>query len=346
MLTVEDINNFNADDAGVANGAYFGFPFAAEKCQLQLISVPWDVTVSYGDGTAKGPQAILHASTQIEIYDDQYPEAWHKGIATLEPLTFADEHNREVRKKARLIIQELESEHNTLEDDERETLYNNVNEACQLLNDEIYNQAKQIIQAGKTPSLVGGDHSTPLGLIKALAEKESFGILHLDAHMDLRDRYEGFQYSHASIMRNAIELPGVEKITQVAVRDYSLQEMSFAKTKNNIEQFTENVINAKKFQGTSWHTICTEIVETLPRNVYISFDIDALAPYNCPSTGTPVPGGLTFQETTYLLKVLHESGRKVVGFDLVEVGFNEENEWDANVGARILYKLALLTLAS
>ena len=346
MLTQTDIDNFHADDAGVTNGAYFGFPFEAEKCQLHLITVPWDVTVSFSDGTALGPNAIIEASTQIEIHDDHYPAAWQKGIATLEPLEFAVENNRETRKKARLIIQELESEHKTLEDQEREELYADINTACETMNEEVYNMAMSIIEQGKIPAIVGGDHSTPLGLIKALSEKQPLGILHLDAHMDLRDSYEGFTYSHASIMNNACKLSGVEKITQVSIRDYSLQEVNFASKQSKITLFTENSLNSKKFNGDTWHKICTEIIDTLPQHVYVSFDIDALSPDNCPTTGTPVPGGLTFQEVSYLLKILHESGKTVVGFDIVEVAPSETSEWDANVGARILYKLALLTLAS
>ena len=346
MLTQEDIDNFNADEAGVNNGAYFGFPFEPEKCQLHLITVPWDVTVSFHDGTSHGPKAIIAASTQVEIHDDHYPQAWQKGIATLEPLEFAVDYNHETRRKARLIIQELESTHNTLEDKEREELYSDINTACEKLNVEVYNTAKNIIEQNKIPALIGGDHSTPLGLIKALAEKQPLGILHLDAHMDLRDAYEGFTYSHASIMNNASKLTGVEKITQVAIRDYSLKEVNYAAKQSKITQFSENTINSKKFKGDTWHQICSEIIDTLPQNVYISFDIDALTPDNCPATGTPVPGGISFQEVSYLLKTLHESGRKVVGFDMVEVAPSETGEWDANVGARLLYKLALLTLAS
>lgn len=346
MLTQVDIDNFNADDAGVTNGAYFGFPFEPEKCLLHLITVPWDVTASFHDGTSLGPKAIVEASTQVEIHDDHYPAAWQKGIATLKPIGFASDNNHEIRREARLIIQELESEYSTLEDKERDNLYLNINNACEQLNTEVYNTAKKILNQGKIPALIGGDHSTPLGLIKAIAEKQPLGILHLDAHMDLRDNYQGFTYSHASIMNNASKLSGVEKITQVAIRDYSLKEVNYAAKQSKITQFTENNINSKKFKGDSWHKICSEIIETLPQNVYISFDIDALSPDNCPSTGTPVPGGISFQEAAYLLKTLHESGKKVVGFDLTEVAPNETGEWDANVGARILYKLALLTLAS
>jgi agmatinase len=110
--------------------------------------------------------------------------------------------------------------------------------------------------------------------------------------------------------------------------------------------FTDFEIAEEKFQGMTWHEQCEQIIEQLPSNVYISFDIDGLTPDNCPTTGTPVPGGLSYQEAIYLLKLVAESGRKIVGFDLVEVAPAEEGEWDANVGARLLYKLCNLAYKS
>jgi agmatinase len=104
---------------------------------------------------------------------------------------------------------------------------------------------------------------------------------------------------------------------------------------------------SKAFEGTTWAQQCQEIIAHLPEKVYISFDIDGLAADNCPATGTPVPGGLSFNQALYLLEKVVASGRKIVGFDLVEVApADKQDEWDANVGARMLYKLCGLILKS
>ena len=99
--------------------------------------------------------------------------------------------------------------------------------------------------------------------------------------------------------------------------------------------------------GGHWDDCCRRIVGELPRTVHVSFDIDGLSPELCPNTGTPVPGGLSFAEARHLLRVLAESGRRVVGFDLVEVAPGPRgDDWDANVGARLLYKLIGCALRS
>ena len=204
----------------------------------------------------------------------------------------------------------------------------------------------QWLEAGKKVVLLGGDHSTPLGYLQALAERhDDFGILQIDAHMDLRESYEGFQYSHASIMHNALELPQVSKLFQVGLRDFSESEFNRAGQDPRIAQFTGRELHKNRFAGISWHEQCLRIVADLPAKVYISFDIDGLDPSLCPHTGTPVPGGLGFEETLYLLDQVVQSGREIIGADLVEVAPGED-EWDGNVGARILYRLCALLAAT
>lgn len=202
---------------------------------------------------------------------------------------------------------------------------------------------------GKIVGLVGGDHSTPLGYMKAIGERHgSFGILHIDAHADLREAYEGFTYSHASIMFNALkEIPSLTRLTQVGIRDYCDAEAGMIKSDSRIKTFFDADLATERFGGTSWKELCSRIISTLPDKVYVSFDIDGLSPDNCPSTGTPVPGGLSFNEAVFLLSELSNSGKTIVGFDLNEVAPNPDNEddqWDANVGARVLYKLCNFAL--
>lgn len=326
------MNDFDPDATGVANGAYFGFPFSVEYSALTLVSVPWDATVSYREGTAAGPAAMIEASTQIEIYDAAFDaDLWKKGIATVPVDPWIERAGRKARKAAKKVIAHVER--GGLETDAKVAKpLAEVNAASEELNRRIEAQCAEQLAAGRVVGLVGGDHSTPLGLIRALsASGKKFGILHIDAHADLRDAYEGFTYSHASIMRNALSLEGVERLVQVGLRDFSRSEAEFAASEGRVV----------------WHTDpCRDwdrVVAALPQNVYISFDIDGLERALCPSTGTPVPGGLTWHEALGLLQAVRASGRRVVGFDLTEVAPGEE--WDAIVGARLLYKLCLLTLS-
>lgn len=207
-----------------------------------------------------------------------------------------------------------------------------------------YERTLAVLREGKVPGLVGGDHSTPLGAIRACAEKGGpLGILHVDAHMDLRESFEGFRYSHASIMWNVLEtVPGVTRLVQVGIRDMGEGEVRVAQAwGDRVRTFYDDQWAEALLAGRPFASLVAEAIEALPRRVYVSFDIDGLDPCLCPHTGTPVPGGLSFHQAALLLEALGRSGRNVVGFDLVEVCPGED-EWDANVGARILYKLCAL----
>lgn len=342
---------FSPDDVGVANGNYFGLPFTPDNAALVLLSAPWDVTVSYNHGTAEGPEAILAASTQVELRDAHYPEGWRRGIATAEVDPWIAEASERLRGEAEQVITHLENGGSTTDKQIEEPLAA-VNAGSEKLNEIIFSQASEFLTAGRIVGLVGGDHSTPLGLMRAVAASldkrgERFGILHIDAHADLREGYEGFVYSHASIIYNAIQLPQVERLVQVGIRDFCGAEASLAAESNGrIVQFDDYTLARNAFEGkATWQDQCDRIIERLPRLVYVSFDIDGLSPDNCPGTGTPVPGGLSYREAVYLLARLVESGRRIIGFDLTEVAPTlNDGEWNANVGARILYKLANLTL--
>ncbi len=340
---------YNPNDVGVDNGNYFGMPFTTDEAELVLVSVPWDVTASYGGGQSYGPDAIIGASTQLDFYDAVSPDQWKRGIATA-PIDYTiQDHSAMLRGDARRVIKYLEEGGTMLDASLLSSRRSRVNSGSEKMNKAVYDQTKEWLDKGKLVGLVGGDHSTPLGFIKALAERHgSMGILHIDAHCDLRHAYEGFTYSHASIMYNVLnEVPQVEKIVQVGIRDYCDDEVELAQGTPRVDQFADYAIAARAFEGTTWAQQCDEMVECLPQKVHISFDIDGLAAENCPSTGTPVPGGLSFNQAVYLLDKVVKSGRKIVGFDLVEVApANKDDEWDANVGARMLYKLCGLILKS
>lgn len=341
------ISDFNPDDPGVANGCYFGLPFTPEESALVILPVPWEVTTSYGAGTARAPQAVLEASLQVDLYDEHNPGGWRRGIGTL---TLDDDWSLlsdRLRAEAVRVIDTLAGGGDSDTEAMQRTLAR-INEGCERLNEYIYQGACRLLDAGKRVGMLGGDHSVPLGLIRAVAERHpGMGILHLDAHADLREAYEGFTYSHASIMYNVLRTaPGVGMLVQVAVRDQGEGERRLAQEDPRIIQHTDAQIARARFEGESWERLCERLIEPLPREVYVSFDIDALLPALCPHTGTPVPGGLDFQEAVYLLHKLVRSGRRIVGFDLCEVAPADDDEWDANVGARVLYKLCNLALLS
>lgn len=339
MSKQEKIDGFDPNGPGLADAGLFGLPFDVEDAEVVILPIPWDVTVSFADGTSQAPEAILFASKQVDLYYPGHKDAWKMGIAMSEyPMEWVD-LNRHYRKKAQDVISKLE--HGASEDDpEILELLEEINDQCGELMEYVYARSMEQLNNGKLVGLLGGDHSTPLGLMRALAEKHGeYGILQLDAHADLRDAYEGFTYSHASIMTNALKLEGVKKLVSVGVRDICEEEMDliFGSDERVVAFFDEH-IKTQAFEGVTWQETCKNIINELPQKVYISFDIDGLNPALCPSTGTPVPGGLSFEQAVYLIKSVVASGRTIIGFDLVEVGISE-NEWDINVGARMLLHL-------
>jgi agmatinase len=334
----EKLANYNPSGVG-KEGSIYGLPFNFEESNIILLPVPWDVTVSYGVGTHEGPQAILDASQQVDLYDFDNADGWESGIFMLDISEDIKASGKTARMKANEIIKFLEkggdiSSHATLQKNLEE-----VNQACAEMVSWVFEQTTSLLARGKMVGLIGGDHSTPLGYLQAIHNKyDNFGILHIDAHADLREAYEGFTYSHASIMYNALaQLPHIKKLVQVGVRDISHEEMSLIEQSNGrIISFFDPYLKEQLFLGKNWDYLCEKIVKELPHHVYISYDIDGLDPKLCPGTGTPVPGGLEVEMVNYLIGKIEESGRKIIGFDLVEVG---AGEWDGNVGARVLFKL-------
>jgi agmatinase len=217
----------------------------------------------------------------------------------------------------------------------------------------VHDRAIAAMNEGKVPGLIGGEHGVAYGLYKAVAERHpGVGILQIDAHMDLRAAFEGFAWSHASVMHNVVhDLDGVSRIVQVGIRDYCEQEAALAESlapdkapegETQIITFFWDDIADERLGGGAWPVICERIVNRLPAEVIIDIDIDGLDPTLCPHTGTPVPGGLSWDELSVLLRMIKESERSVVAFDLVEVcpsRVPEASPTDASIGARVLYRL-------
>ncbi|MDQ3111361.1 MAG: agmatinase family protein [Bacteroidota bacterium] len=347
MSKADKIANFNPNDLGDPNANIYGLPFTCEEAEVVIIPVPWDVTVSYSDGTANGPEAIFNASFQVDLFEPEIKDAWKIGIAMEEIPEELKSRAGILREGAKAYITALT---NGVDESKAELIgkiRDQVNAGSDLLNAWVKQRCLEWMDKGKLVALLGGDHSTPFGMMQALAEKyPSYAILQIDAHADLRKAFEGFTYSHASIMYNALTIPQVSKLVQVGIRDFCQEEAELIHNSNGrVKTFFDRDLKHAQYEGKTWAQQVKEIIETLPQNVYISFDIDGLDPKLCPGTGTPVAGGFEFEQAAYLIQQVAKSGKKIIGIDLNEVSPGED-EWDANVGARMLFRMCNLMALS
>ncbi len=326
--TTDNRQRFDPDAAASEHSGIYGLPFTPDEAKVVIIPVPFEATTSYGGGTSRGPAAVFEASKQVDLFDHETGRPYEAGIAMLDIPRKIVSWNAKAKKLGRKHVR-------------------NVNKISEAVNQWVYDEARALLHAGKMPVVLGGDHSVPFGAIRAYAERyPTMGILHLDAHADLRDAYEGFTYSHASIFHNVITKTHIPKLVQVGVRDVGISEMQRIEESNGrIRTFFDDQLAARKESGATFAELADEIVSELPADVYLSWDIDGLDPTLCPGTGTPVPGGLSWNEAIGLLRAIRRAKKRIVGLDLCEVAPGE-SEWDANVGARLLYKMigfALLT---
>lgn len=338
MTKEEIINNFDA--SGVATSSnIFGLPWEENHAEVVVLPVPWEVTVSYAAGTAGAPEAVKTASYQVDLYDPVVPNAWQLGVWMAPENEQLKTASQELRERAEIYIDSLSN----ADAKPDHAVLSEINGACLAMVEIVKADALFYLNHGKLVALLGGDHSTPLGYLQALAEKhKKFGILQIDAHADLRNAYEGFEFSHASIMFNALKINAVSKLVQVGIRDYCEEEFDLIAASNGrIKTFFDRDLKHENYRGKTWQKQVEEIISHLPENVYLSFDIDGLDPKLCPNTGTPVAGGFETEQVLFLVEAVLASGRKLIGFDLNEVGPSED-EWDANVGARLLYRLCNL----
>jgi agmatinase len=249
---------------------------AGDPAAARAVVIPFglEATVSYGRGTAAGPMAIIAASQQLELYDDEFGrEAYlDYGVAALRPPTIDRPVAAALGQLASLV--------------------------------------GLVLDAGKFPFVLGGEHSLTAGAVRPFAERyQDLILLQFDAHADLRDGYWGEHFSHAAAMRRALEAPGVSLIA-VGVRALSQAEAEFSAACG--ERVT---IHWAREQA---HWDIDEIVGPLAgRPVYISFDIDVLDASVMPATGTPTPGGLSYAQALAILRGACAVGN-VVGADLVE----------------------------
>ena len=336
-----DLTQFDPNSVGNPNNNIFGLPFSEADARLVILPVPWEVTVSYGAGTSRAADHVFKSSKQVDLFDVDGYQGWKQGFYMRDIDRKILMKSDYLRKEAELYIDYI-SKGDAVENNKFMCKsLKEINEGSLKMNQWVYEQSKELLDKGKLVGLLGGDHSTPLGYMKALGEKHgNFGVLQIDAHCDLRKAYEHFNYSHASVMFNALaEIPALEKLVQIGTRDYCEEEWDFICNSNHrVITYLDKKIKERQYEGETWKQIVDEMVNHLPNKVYISFDVDGLDRKYCPNTGTPVQGGFETEEVFYLIKKVHESGRNIIGFDLVEIGVGQ-TDWDSNVGSRILWRL-------
>lgn len=338
-------SDYNPNLTSLKTNNIFGLPFTPSKSRLVFIPVPWDVTVSNFPGTSDGPQRIFESSFQIDLFDSFATDEWKRGMAMerIDPKIVA--RNKRFRKKSVEYIKFIENGGQIEEDKKFQKTLQEINVACEELCQLIELKSHMHLEQKRIPVVIGGDHSVSYGLIRALSKRQpGFGILQIDAHADLRENYQGFTFSHASAMFNAKRLRGVKKIVQVGIRELCYDEFNLIKkSQKSISTFFDREVQKRMIEGEPWAKICNDIIDELPDTVYISMDVDGLQPSLAPTTGTPLPGGLFFNQVLYLFESLIKRGKTIIGADLVETG---PGNLDGIISGRLLFNMAGIILKS
>ena len=245
---------------------------AYEQAKFVVVPVPYDLTSTYQSGSRRGPGAILEASANMELYDEELgQETYLAGIHTLPPLDADARGPEEMVNTVRRTIAGIAAD-------------------------------------GKTPVLLGGEHSISFGAVEALRGVfPKLSVLQLDAHADLRDSYQGTPFSHAAVARR---ISGICPLVQAGIRSMSAEEAEFLKT-GRLKSYSADFIRENR---SWWETICSD----LQGDLYLTVDLDVLDPSVMPATGTPEPGGITWWDLIRLVREVSKRSR-VRGFDVVEL---------------------------
>lgn len=262
----------------------FGTP-PVESCRFQILPVPLERSVSYGGGTAQGPNALLRAADELEpIYRQSIPGK--AGVFVQEPL------DCDPARDITTLLGDLEK------------------------------RVAQVVGNGQIPILVGGEHTlTQAGVAGVISAKQQpIGLIQLDAHADLRNEYGGDPLSHACVVRRLHERFSLP-VVQIGVRGMSVDEAQYRKT-HELVCFDGPDLAHKGIDIIS-------IPDHFPQFVYLTLDVDVFDASLMPATGTPSPGGITWNSLERILDIIVASGRKIVGFDIVELspiaGFHAAN---------------------
>jgi len=214
------IKNFNPSSIGNKNNNIFGLPFNSTDADVVIIPVPWDATTSFKQGASKAPKEIYEASFQVDLYNDYNKNTWKAGISMEKISEYWKQKNKKLSGASLKYTDYLSGNSAEFDDETAKTILNSINSASLSLNKWVKDQSDFFLNKNKYVVVLGGDHSVPLGLIQALAEKNNdFAVLQIDAHADLRNAYEGFEFSHASVMYNVLKIPPVSKLVQLGIRD-------------------------------------------------------------------------------------------------------------------------------
>ena len=313
--------------AGEESGIY-GLETGPDEAAAHVLPVPFDATASYGKGAADGPAAVLRASRQVDLLDLVAGSPWRRGL-WMAPIdgTIVGWNALATRAADEGDVDE-------------------VNRIMDALNVWVEERTVEALARGKLVATLGGDHSVPFGALRAHARAfPGLGVLHVDAHADLRAAYGGYTFSHASIMHNVVErLDAVATVVQIGVRDLCDEELALIEgSEGRVRTLFDHEWAEARLAGEDLVALVRRTLAPLPKDVYVSFDVDGLDPTLCPGTGTPVPGGFLWHEAMLWLSELSLSGRRIVGLDLCEVSPGAAtaggDSWDAVVGARLLYRM-------
>lgn len=278
-----------------------------DTAAIAVVSAPYEHTVSYGGGAANGPAAILKASAYVEFYDDEFK-------------------NELCFEKGIVTLKPI-------------NFKGHVDAAALGLIDQ---QVDALLEMNKFVVTLGGEHTIAAAPIAAhLRRYPAMSVLQFDAHSDLRSEYQGSPYSHASVMARVAEYMDPRKITQVGIRAQCREEAEYI-TAHGINTFYASAIR-RGLHGETWQRA---VIDTLAKDVYITFDVDYFDPSVMPATGTPEPDGFFYAETLELLRGIVASGRRIVGFDVVELAPMKHLHHPDLTTARLIYKIMNIALAT
>ena len=284
-------------------------PAMPEQCRFHIIPVPFEASVSYGTGAGRGPEALLRASSQLELWTGECNPS-EEGIYTWPAV--------DGKGSAETVLGRIEA-----------------------ATDAVLALPRA---QGALPVLIGGEHTATLGALRSLRKRYGhFGIIQFDAHADLRRSYAGSMYSHACVMRRAMDDLGL-RLFQVAVRSLSLEEERFRR-EASIPHLDARIFAAQGGMPGLLRATSGLLPEDFPRTVFLTFDVDALDCSIMPATGTPEPGGLSWWEALALAR-LALAGRRVIGCDVMELAPLDNMEAPTFTAARLTYELLAAILLS
>jgi len=318
----------------------FNIKSSYKQSNAIILPILIDITTSYLKGTSNGPINILQDSYQIELFDLNIGCPFKNGIfmenIPINIIKLNKEANRIINKINKYKIKNIKIPFKYI---------NYINNIININNFFIYKWGIQNLEIKKNPIILGGEHGVAFGIIKACIEKYNnniITILHIDAHSDLRNTYQGFQNSHASIIYNILyKIKNPTKILQVAIREISFIEYQENYLNININTFFDKTLNKYIING-NFKFIINKIINNTSKFLYLSFDIDGIDSIYCPNTGTPSPGILSFNHVIFLIKQI-SNNKYIIGIDICE---NSNKKFDSIISSKFLYKIIGLSLIS